>query len=138
MILNEHRTPRRFWAKMINTACHMSNRIFFRAFLNKTSYELRFGWPPKVSHFRVFGSRCFVFKQENLDKLESQSFDGVFLGYLSHSRAYHVLNLETIWIMETCEVTFDETLPSSSPVFEPTCLDQMGKTIFVEEHADAD
>jgi len=54
-MLDEHRTPRRFWAEAINTACHVSNRIFLRAFLNKTSYELRFGRPPKVSHFRVFG-----------------------------------------------------------------------------------
>jgi hypothetical protein len=36
--------------------------------------------------------------------------------------------------METCEVTFDETLPSPSPVFEPIGPDQMGETIFAEEH----
>jgi hypothetical protein len=40
MMLDEHRTPRRFWAKAINIACHVSNHIFLRAFLNKTSYEL--------------------------------------------------------------------------------------------------
>ena len=50
-MLDEHRTPRRYWAEAINTACHVSNRIFLRAFLKKTSYELRFGRPPKVSHF---------------------------------------------------------------------------------------
>jgi hypothetical protein len=138
-MLDEHRTPRRFWAEAINTACHVSNRIFLRAFLNKTSYELRFGRPPKVSHFRVFGCRCFVLKQGNLDKFESRSSDGVFLGYALHSRAYRVLNLETNRIMETCEVTFDETAPCPSPVFEPAGPDQMGQTIFVEEeHDDAD
>ncbi|WVZ97403.1 hypothetical protein U9M48_042943 [Paspalum notatum var. saurae] len=41
MMLDEHRTPRKFWAKAINTACYVSNRIFLRAVLNKTSYELR-------------------------------------------------------------------------------------------------
>jgi transposase InsO family protein len=40
MMLDEHRTPRRFWAEAINTACHVSNCIFLQAFLNKTSYEL--------------------------------------------------------------------------------------------------
>jgi transposase InsO family protein len=69
-MFDEHRTPKRFWAKVINIACHASNRIFLRAFLNKTSYELRLGWPPKVSHFRVFGVRCFVLKHGNLDKIE--------------------------------------------------------------------
>ncbi|WVZ96955.1 hypothetical protein U9M48_042531 [Paspalum notatum var. saurae] len=76
-MLDEHRTPRKFWAEAINTACYVSNRIFLRAVLNKTSYELRFGWQPKVSHLRVFGCRCFVLKQGNLDKLEPRSDDEI-------------------------------------------------------------
>jgi hypothetical protein len=41
--------------------------------------------------------------------------------------------------METCEVTFDETAPCPSPVFEPAGPNQMGQTIFMEEeHVDAD
>jgi hypothetical protein len=47
-----------------------------------------------------------------------------FFGYVLHSHAYRVLNLETSCIMETCEV--DETAPYPSPVFEPAGLDQMG------------
>jgi hypothetical protein len=77
-----------------------------------------------------------VLKQNNLDKFESWSSDGVFLGYALHYHAYRVLNLETNCIMETCEVTFDETAPCPSPVFEPAGLDQMGQTIFVEEEHD--
>jgi transposase InsO family protein len=69
MMLDEHKTSRCFWAEAINIAYHVSNHIFLRVFLNKTSYELRFARPPKVSHFRVFGCRCFVLKQGNLDKL---------------------------------------------------------------------
>ena len=42
-MLDEHRTPRRFWAEAINTACYVANRIFLRSFMKKTSYELRFG-----------------------------------------------------------------------------------------------
>jgi transposase InsO family protein len=50
MMLDEHRTPRKFWAEAINTACYVSNRIFLRAFMKKTSYELMHGQTPKVSH----------------------------------------------------------------------------------------
>jgi hypothetical protein len=32
-----------------------------------------------------------------------------FFGYANHSRAYRVLNLDTNLVMETCEVTFDDT-----------------------------
>ena len=107
--------------------------------MKKTSYELRFGRPPKVSHFRVFGCKCFILKQGNLDKFESRSSDGIFLGYASHSHAYRVLNLETNRVVETCEVTFDETMPCSVPVFESVCDQEIGESIFVEENEeDAD
>jgi transposase InsO family protein len=62
-MLDEHRTPRRYWAEAVNTACHVGNRIFLRAFLNKTCYELMHGRAPRVSHFRAFGCRCFILKK---------------------------------------------------------------------------
>ncbi|WVZ75987.1 hypothetical protein U9M48_023998 [Paspalum notatum var. saurae] len=62
-MLDEHRTPRHFWAEAVNTACYIANRIFLRAFLGKTSYELRFGRQPSVKHLRAFGYRCFVLKK---------------------------------------------------------------------------
>jgi hypothetical protein len=72
-------------------------------------------------------------KQGNLDKFESRSFDGIFLGYASHSHAYRVLNLETNRVVETCEVTFDETMPCSSPVFDCVGDRKVGESIFVEK-----
>ena len=126
MMLDEHRTPRKCWAKAVNTACHVSNQIFLRDFKKKTCYELMHGRPPKVSHFRVFGCKCFILKKGKLDKFESRSCDGIFLGYANHSRAYRVLNLVTNQIMETCEVTFDETMPCSSIVFECAGDEEMG------------
>jgi hypothetical protein len=47
-MLDEHRTPRRYWAEAVNTACYDGNRIFLRAFLNKTCYELMHGRAPRV------------------------------------------------------------------------------------------
>ncbi|WVZ76914.1 hypothetical protein U9M48_024833 [Paspalum notatum var. saurae] len=135
-MLDEHRTPRKFWAKAINTACYMSNRIFLRAVINKTSYELRFGRQPKVSHVRVFGCRCFVLMQGNLDKFEPCSSDGVFLGYATHSHAYRVWLFDSGRIVETCEVTFDETMPCTTPVFELAGDDEIGTTIFEDDEED--
>ena len=42
-MLDEHRTPRRYWAEAVNTACYVANRIFLCVFLKKTSYELMMG-----------------------------------------------------------------------------------------------
>jgi hypothetical protein len=48
-----------------------------------------------------------------------------------------VLNLETNQVMETCEVTFDETQPCSSSVVECACDDDVGKKIFKDEEDEA-
>jgi hypothetical protein len=74
MMLNKHRTPKRFWADAISTACYISNRIFLRSIMHLTPFELHFGRKPSVSHFRHFGYKCFVLKCGNLDKFESRSF----------------------------------------------------------------
>jgi hypothetical protein len=44
-----------------------------------------------------------------------------------------VLNIETNQIVETCEVTFDETQPHSQLVFECAGDDELGEEIFQEE-----
>jgi hypothetical protein len=127
-MLDEHRTPRRFWAEAVNTACFVSNRIYLRVHKKKTCYDLMHGRTPKVSHFHVFGCKCFILKKGmKLDKIEAMSVDGIFFSYASHSRAYRVLNLET------CEVTFDETQARSQLVFECAGDDELGEEIFQEE-----
>ncbi|WVZ64214.1 LOW QUALITY PROTEIN: hypothetical protein U9M48_013774 [Paspalum notatum var. saurae] len=99
-MLDEHRTPRRFWDEA-------------------TSYELRFGRQPSVKHLRAFGCRCFVLKKVgHLDKFESRCLDGIFLGYASSSRAFRAWILEAKQVVETCEVSFDETMPCTTPAFE--------------------
>jgi hypothetical protein len=116
MMLDEHRTPRRFWANAISTACYISNRIFLHSILHLPPFELHFGRKPSVSHFRPFGCKCFVLKCGNLDKFEYRSFDGILLGYTPHGRSYRVYNVETNTIVESCDVTFDETAPCSRGV----------------------
>jgi hypothetical protein len=133
-IFDQHRTPRRFWTEAVNTACYVSNRIYLRVYKKKTCYELMHGRIPKVSHFHVFGCKCFILKKgKKLDKFEARSVDGIFFGYASHSKAYCVLNLETNQIVETCEVTFDETQPRSQLVFECAGDDELVEEIFQEE-----
>jgi hypothetical protein len=94
-MLDEHRTPRRFWAEAVNTACYVSNRIYLKVHKKKTCYKFMHGRTPKVSHFDVFGCKCFILKKgKKLDKFEVRSVDGIFFGYASHSKPFCVLNLE--------------------------------------------
>ncbi len=137
-MLDEYHTPRKFWAEAVNTACYISNRVFLRSKLVKTSYELRFGRQSKVSHLRVFSCKCFVLKSGNLDKFEARSTDVMFLGYPAHSRGYRVLILETNKIIETCEVSFDEASPGTRPDIAGTLSQVQGEDgrIFEDESED--
>jgi hypothetical protein len=118
MMVDEHRTPRHFWAEAINTTCYISNRIFLRSLLNLTPFELHFGCQSSVSYLRPFGCKCFILKHGNLDKFEYRSSDGIFLGYTPHIRSYTILNLETNIVVESCDVTFDETAFYSRDIFQ--------------------
>lgn len=50
-----------------------------------------------------------------------------------YSRAYHTLNLETNRIMDICEITFDETMPCTTSVFECAGEQEIREIIFVDE-----
>jgi hypothetical protein len=117
MMLNEHKTNRCFWADAINTACYISNRIFLCLILNLTPFELHFGHKLSVSHLWPFGCKCFILKHGNLDKFKSRSPDGILLGYTPHGKSYIVLNLETNTVVESYDMTFDETAPCPRDVF---------------------
>jgi hypothetical protein len=98
-----------------------------------TPFELRFGRKPSVSYLRPFGCKCFILKHCNLDKFESRSSDSILLGYTPHGRSYRVFNLETNTIIESYDVTFDETAPCHRDVFECAGDKEIEESIFVDE-----
>jgi hypothetical protein len=132
-MLDEHETPRCFWADAISTACYVSNRIFLCSILLLTPFKLRFGRKSSVSHFRTFECKCFILKRGNLDKFKSRSFDVILLGYTPHDRSYRVYTFETNTVVEPCDVIFDETAPCPRGVFECAGNKEMEESIFVDE-----
>ena len=109
-MLDEYKTPDRFWAEAINTACYSINRLYFHWILNKTSYELLTGKKPNVSYFRVFGSKCFILvKRDRKSKFAPKVVEGFLLGYDSNTRAYRVFNKSTGLVEVSCHIVFDET-----------------------------
>jgi hypothetical protein len=132
-MLDEHRTPRCFWADAISTACYISNQIFLRSILHLTPFKLHFDRKPSISHFMPIGCNCFVLKRGNLDKFESRSFDGILLRYTPDGRSYRVYNAETNTVVESYDMTFNETAPCPRGVFECAGDKEMEVSIFVDE-----
>jgi hypothetical protein len=109
-MLNEYKTLNRFWAEAINTACYSINRLYLHRILKKTSYELLTGKKPNVSHFRIFGSKCFILiKRGRNSKFAPKAVEGFLLGYDSNTRAYRVLTKSTGLVEVSCYIVFDET-----------------------------
>jgi hypothetical protein len=109
-MLDEYKTPNRFWAEAINTACYSINQLYLHRILKKTSYELLIGKKPNVSYFRVFGSKCFIIvKRGRKSKFSPKAVEGFLLGYDSNTRAYRVFNKSTGLVEVSCDIMFDET-----------------------------
>ena len=77
-------------------------------------------------------------KAGHLDKFESRCLDGIFLGYASNFRAFRVWILEAKQAVETCEVSFYETMPCTTPAFQLSSDDEEGTPIFEDEEGAAD
>ncbi|GJX60623.1 retrovirus-related pol polyprotein from transposon TNT 1-94 [Tanacetum coccineum] len=75
-----------------------------------------------------------------LTKFDPKSTDGVFLGYSPNSKAYIVLNKETLKIKESLNVKFDKSPPPSSPpledddVLECEVLEKQEKVLEIKEN----
>jgi hypothetical protein len=109
-MLDEYKTPYRFWAEAINTACYSINRLYLHRTLKKTSYELLTGKKPNISYFIVFGSKCFILiKRGRNSKFVPEAVEGFLLSYDSNTKAYRVFNKSTRLVKVSCDIVFDET-----------------------------
>jgi len=84
----EANVPQMFWREAVSTAVYTLNRVQIRSNTGKTPYELWFGITPTMRYFRVFGSKCYIKRDEDLRKFDARSDEGIFLGYSTQSKAY--------------------------------------------------
>ncbi|GJT28475.1 retrovirus-related pol polyprotein from transposon TNT 1-94 [Tanacetum coccineum] len=118
-MLNEQSIPQKFWCNAVDTATYILNRILIRPFFGKTPYELSKEKKPSLEYFKVFGSKCFILNTKDyLTEFDPKSTKGIFLGYSPNSKAYVVLNRETMRVEESLNVKFDESHPPNSPPLE--------------------
>jgi hypothetical protein len=77
---------------------------------NKTPYELWKGRPTNVKHFIVFGSKCYIKREDDrMGKFESCVDKKVLVGYSSTRKEDKCYNLRLNKFVENINVTIDET-----------------------------
>ena len=113
-MLSESNLPTYFWAEAVNTACYTQNRTLINKDHQKTPYELMASKKPTLKYFHVFGAKCFVLKDGiHLGKFDAKADEGIFLGYSLESKAYRVYVIEEKKVVESLNVTFDDTNKAS-------------------------
>jgi hypothetical protein len=82
---------------------------------DKTPYELWFGRPSYVKHFKTFGSKCYIKNDEdNLEKFDPRSDEEILVGYSYNNKAYKCYNLRLLQIVESDNVKIDDLKKSIS------------------------
>ena len=65
------------------------NRVHIRQGTHKPTYELWFGHTLTVKYFRIFRSKFYIERYDEIGKFEPTSDEGIFLGYSTKSKAYY-------------------------------------------------
>ncbi|GJV96962.1 retrovirus-related pol polyprotein from transposon TNT 1-94 [Tanacetum coccineum] len=101
--------PTTFWAKVVNTACYVQNRVLVTKPHNKTPYELLHGRPPSISFMRPFGCPMTILNTiDPLGKFDGKADEGFLFGYSINSKAFRVFNTRTRKVKENLHITFLE------------------------------
>ena len=75
---------------------------------NQTPFELWYGYRPNVCYFKVFGSKCYILKEERNDKFDVKGDEGIFVGYSCKSKTYKSVNVATHKVIESVHIKIDE------------------------------
>ena len=101
--------PDTFWAEAVNTAVYILNRSYTQAVKDMTPLQAFSGKKPSVSHFRIFGSDCYVHVPDaSRTKWDAKSQKCIFFGYSEESKSYRLYNPTTKKIVVSRDVVFAE------------------------------
>nr|GEX08705.1 hypothetical protein [Tanacetum cinerariifolium] len=108
-MLAKAKLPVTFWTEVVNTACHVQNRVLVNKSQNTTPYELFNGRTPTIGFLKPFGCHVMILNTlDNLGKFEANGDEGYFFGYSMSSKAFRVFNKRTKRVEENLHVDFLE------------------------------
>ncbi|GJU84725.1 putative ribonuclease H-like domain-containing protein [Tanacetum coccineum] len=91
-MLADSKLPTTFWAKAVNTACYVQNRVLVIKPHNKTPYKLFLGRKPALGFMRPFGCPVTIFNTiDHLGMFDGKADEGFFVGYSINSKAFRLV-----------------------------------------------
>jgi hypothetical protein len=108
-MMNEKNICQTYWVEAIHTTIHVLNKSHLRPHSDKTPYELCYGIPASIKHFKVFGSKCYIKNNnDNLGKYDDRANEGIFLGYSTNSKRYRCYNKRLHKLVDFIDIKVDE------------------------------
>nr|GEU52528.1 hypothetical protein [Tanacetum cinerariifolium] len=96
-LIKDSLLPIPFWAKAVNVACCVQNRVLVTKPHNKTPYELLLGRSPSIGFMRPF---------------DGKADEGFLVRYSINSNAFRVFNSRIRIVQETLHINFLENKPN--------------------------
>jgi hypothetical protein len=110
--MNAKNIGQTYWVEAIHIEIHILNKAHLRPHSDKTPYELWYGRPASIKHFKVFGSKCYIKNNnENLSKYDERADEGIFLGYATNSKGYRCYNKRLHKLVDCIDIKVDEGVP---------------------------
>jgi hypothetical protein len=110
--MNERKIPHTYWVEAIHTVVHILNKAYLRPHSDKTPYEIWFGKPASIKHFKVFESKCYTKNNdENIVKYDDRDDEGIFLGYAKNIKGYRCYNKRLHKLVYCIDIKVDEEIP---------------------------
>jgi hypothetical protein len=95
----------------IHTTVHILNKAHLIPHSDKTPYELWFGRPASIKHFKVFGSKCYIKNNdETIGKYDDRFDEGIFLGYATNSKGYRCYNKRLHKLVDCIDIKVDKEI----------------------------
>nr|GEU98696.1 hypothetical protein [Tanacetum cinerariifolium] len=111
-MLADSKLPITFWAKAVNNAWYVRNRLLVVKPHFKTHYELFRGRTHALSFMRPFGCHVTILNTlDHLGKFDGKSDERFFVGYSTNSKAFRVYNTRTRKVEENLYIKFLENKP---------------------------
>lgn len=110
-MLNESNLLDVYSKQVVHIVVYTLNRARLRANSKMTPYELWYEKKPSVKYFKVFGSKCFIRRDDDgLGSFVARCDEGILLGYSTHSKVYKYFNKCLKKVIESVNVRVDEDL----------------------------
>lgn len=104
--------PSAIWAELVSTAVYILNRTGKSSIEGASPYELWISKKPRIKHFRVIGSTCYVhIPLQKRRKMDEKAIKGYLVGY-NGDEGYRVYIKENHKVLVSRDVIFQENLTS--------------------------